>query len=571
MNWSDLSMSQRSDLMQIYLKNGITSLDEMKKHYNSFAEGGNIDDPPYKRYYATPQYGFSPTTSQTNVYQPIVTDVQKDIAHGKPIGTTTAKRIIQAKQSEEQPVIKATELPRKTQEEINKIYQTQNILQPINTGLNIAENFPIIGDAITVGRTAADIKNGSFSSATLLPLMLLGNKLPFGKTGTRYSKELIREIEQVEKERAQRLIEDAIERPIGISHNISENNLIKTINNYKGESAAPSLALSRFEDDGLIHSNDGYSLTDTPVALYFEPTILSDNGLYWRGDGFWPTYDNVASRINSTGLQDILSAKRQLYSEWLSSPINLTADRPTSKKEAIDAARNYIHGYAEYTPNDIFNLGNAKYAITTSKNPIILKWLEDNKISTDLDALLSDKSIRFKKGGSLDIPPYTQFLNTLPDNLKNSGDEYNMRRYWELNGYPKDFNEGIQKGMFTKQDDGYHANSVAFNPVANSYEFMKDRNHPTYNMELDWYYSDDPEAVEFRKNYKYTPGIGMIPDQYIPIYRDGGRIHIKPENRGKFTALKERTGHSASWFKENGTPAQKKMAVFELNSRKWKK
>lgn len=53
-------------------------------------------------------------------------------------------------------------------------------------------------------------------------------------------------------------------------------------------------------------------------------------------------------------------------------------------------------------------------------------------------------------------------------------------------------------------------------------------------------------------------------------FKDGGSIHIKPENRGKFTALKERTGHSATWFKENGTPAQKKMAVFELNSKKWK-
>ena len=48
-------------------------------------------------------------------------------------------------------------------------------------------------------------------------------------------------------------------------------------------------------------------------------------------------------------------------------------------------------------------------------------------------------------------------------------------------------------------------------------------------------------------------------------------IHIKPENRGKFTALKKRTGHSASWFKEHGTPAQKKMATFALNSRKWSK
>ena len=53
-------------------------------------------------------------------------------------------------------------------------------------------------------------------------------------------------------------------------------------------------------------------------------------------------------------------------------------------------------------------------------------------------------------------------------------------------------------------------------------------------------------------------------------YAKGGSIHIKPENRGKFTRLKERTGHSASWFKAHGTPAQKKMATFELNARKWK-
>lgn len=53
-------------------------------------------------------------------------------------------------------------------------------------------------------------------------------------------------------------------------------------------------------------------------------------------------------------------------------------------------------------------------------------------------------------------------------------------------------------------------------------------------------------------------------------FAEGGGIHIKPENRGKFTALKERTGHSATWFKEHGTPAQKKMATFALNARKWK-
>ena len=57
---------------------------------------------------------------------------------------------------------------------------------------------------------------------------------------------------------------------------------------------------------------------------------------------------------------------------------------------------------------------------------------------------------------------------------------------------------------------------------------------------------------------------------YDNLLSSGGSIHIKPENRGKFTALKERTGHSATWFKENGTPAQKKMATFALNARHWK-
>ena len=53
-------------------------------------------------------------------------------------------------------------------------------------------------------------------------------------------------------------------------------------------------------------------------------------------------------------------------------------------------------------------------------------------------------------------------------------------------------------------------------------------------------------------------------------YRSGGKIHIKPENRGKFTALLKRTGKSASWYKAHGTPLQRKRATFALNARKWK-
>ena len=57
---------------------------------------------------------------------------------------------------------------------------------------------------------------------------------------------------------------------------------------------------------------------------------------------------------------------------------------------------------------------------------------------------------------------------------------------------------------------------------------------------------------------------------YDVDFASGGKIHIKPSHRGKFTALLKRTGKTASWYKAHGTPAQKKMAVFALNARKWK-
>lgn len=66
--------------------------------------------------------------------------------------------------------------------------------------------------------------------------------------------------------------------------------------------------------------------------------------------------------------------------------------------------------------------------------------------------------------------------------------------------------------------------------------------------------------------------IGTALSNYSNEFKNGksSGIYIKPENRGKFTRLKKRTGKSASWFKAHGTPAQKKMATFALNAKKWK-
>ena len=47
------------------------------------------------------------------------------------------------------------------------------------------------------------------------------------------------------------------------------------------------------------------------------------------------------------------------------------------------------------------------------------------------------------------------------------------------------------------------------------------------------------------------------------------KIHIKPENKGKFTQTMKRTGKSASELKHSSNPLTRKRATFALNARKW--
>lgn len=52
-------------------------------------------------------------------------------------------------------------------------------------------------------------------------------------------------------------------------------------------------------------------------------------------------------------------------------------------------------------------------------------------------------------------------------------------------------------------------------------------------------------------------------------YKYGGTIHIKPENRGKFNALKKRTGKTTEELTHSKNPLTRKRAIFAQNARKW--
>lgn len=90
-------------------------------------------------------------------------------------------------------------------------------------------------------------------------------------------------------------------------------------------------------------------------------------------------------------------------------------------------------------------------------------------------------------------PTFEEYYRTIPS-YKNDTTHYNLKRAYELLPY--------QEMKNFAEDDQAHLPSVAYDEATDTYEFLKDSQHPTLHYELDWYNSDDPEAVDFRSKYR---------------------------------------------------------------------
>lgn len=102
-------------------------------------------------------------------------------------------------------------------------------------------------------------------------------------------------------------------------------------------------------------------------------------------------------------------------------------------------------------------------------------------------------------GGPLKKGKYEDWYKTVPAD-RNDTTSYNLKRAYEL--APYDELEAWRTSSIKDLEEGKnHLRSVYLNPNTGIYEFMKSKNHPTLHFETDWYNSNDPEAVEFRKNY----------------------------------------------------------------------
>lgn len=102
-------------------------------------------------------------------------------------------------------------------------------------------------------------------------------------------------------------------------------------------------------------------------------------------------------------------------------------------------------------------------------------------------------------GGPLKKGKYEDWYKTVPAD-RNDTTSYNLKRAYEL--APYDELEAWRTSSIKDLEEGKnHLKSVYLNPNTGVYEFMKSKNHPTLHFETDWYNSNDPEAVKFRKDY----------------------------------------------------------------------
>ena len=236
---------------------------------------------------------------------------------------------------------------------------------------------------------------------------------------------------------------------------------------------------------------------------------------------------------------EILEAKRQQ---------NLVTD---ISEEATDR-RNIAQYMSAFNGNRRgFQLqgGYNQSSIHAAKNGIKIEKL--NKAKEILKSLREEQTNQLQKGGEIKLDDFEYYLSTLPENQRDSTN-FRVKDYWIFNGKPKDFQEAINREMFSQQEDfddngkslgfSWHANTIAWNPETGEGEFMKSPNHKTIQKEIDWYNSKDGE--NFRRQYTLVKSTPYW--KYVKKHEGGGSIikiisDIEMFQKGGITPVKTRT------------------------------
>lgn len=123
----------------------------------------------------------------------------------------------------------------------------------------------------------------------------------------------------------------------------------------------------------------------------------------------------------------------------------------------------------------------------------------------------------FQTGGV----PFEEWYKTVPAE-KNDTTNYDLRTAYQYLPY--------SDMVKFANDKDFHLGSVAEMPDGN-YRFLKSKDHPTIQKELDWYYGNTPEAKEFRNNYtldKSSHYYKYVKKKQIGKYLEGN--YVQPQS-----------------------------------------
>lgn len=251
-------------------------------------------------------------------------------------------------------------------------------------------------------------------------------------------------------------------------------------------------------------------------------------------------YGLFSQKAKNKANKEIQDARRQQYT------ISNIAD-DAYERFAIRNSMAAINGNRR-----AFNMqgGYDQQAVRIGRSGLKIDSIE--KAKNILNKYNKQQTNQLQQGGTLD--PFEYYLESLPENQRDSTN-FRVKDYWIFNGKPKDFKEARRRGMFTQQSDGWHANTIAWNPETGEGEFMKSPDHPSIQQEVEWYNSDD--GAGFRNDYelvKSSPYWKYVRRKEIPSHKQGGSfIELAVEE----TSIELINPMSIPEFQKGGTLSQK--------------
>lgn len=156
-------------------------------------------------------------------------------------------------------------------------------------------------------------------------------------------------------------------------------------------------------------------------------------------------------------------------------------------------------------------------------------------------------------------PSFEEYYKTVPQ-YKNDTTNYDLRTAYQYFPYEE------MKKFAT--DDNAHLSSVVELPNGN-YRFLKSKDHPSLQKELDWYYGNTPEAIKFRNDYDLDKSgnyyqyikknqTGMIIQDNMGQWRHPGEITRITGNNGNVPITMQGVNYPVLGVSSNG---QKKIML----------